>query len=68
MFSVCRRYSTGNNSWSHSHTKRGLPEMLPTTAGPLELMCRYRSVLRVTLLGFSHVLFSTNYTRILGTL
>jgi hypothetical protein len=42
--------------------------MLPTTAGPLELMHTYRSAMRVTLLGFMPILISTNYTRVLGTL
>jgi hypothetical protein len=68
MCSMCRRHSTENNSWSHSHTKRGLPEMLPSTAGPLELTCTCRSDLRFILLRFTHVLFSTNQTWVLGTL
>jgi len=54
MCKVCRRHSTENNSWSHSHTKRGFPEMVPTMVGPLELMHTYRSGLRVILLGFTH--------------
>jgi len=56
---IHRRNSADGNSRPHNHTKRGLPEWFPAMAGLLEqeCMCRRAVHLRVTMLGYIHVIF-----------